>query len=170
LKVRTQGGFIDLLGDSVFSDEAIKYHEGRGEPAAERVVLTWHRERREIGDRSNFRKLIEVTPADNGAELAIDIWRRPEQLHYYVIGGDVAEGKLSNPKSEESPRDYSVATVWDRRRREVVAIYRGRTDPHTFGKLMWIMGHWYNYAWISPEINAVCDRQPFGDASTWTCI
>lgn len=73
------------------------------------------------------------------------IYRDPEPDGLYVCGGDVAEGVAGG--------DYSVATIWDRKTGEEVAMYRGLLPPDRFGDLLDRWGRKYNNALMAVEIN-----------------
>lgn len=75
----------------------------------------------------------------------LQIWKYPERLGQYVIGGDVAEGLEHG--------DYSVLTVIEKRNMEVVARWRGHCDPDVLGDIADQLGHYYNQALIGIEIN-----------------
>lgn len=75
----------------------------------------------------------------------LQIWKYPERLGQYVIGGDVAEGLEHG--------DYSVLTVIEKRNMEVVARWRGHCDPDVLGDLADQLGNYYNKALIGIEIN-----------------
>lgn len=73
------------------------------------------------------------------------IYRSPEPDGLYTCGADVAEGVDGG--------DYSVATIWDRRTGEEVAMYRGLLPPDRFGDLLDKWGRKYNNALMAVEIN-----------------
>lgn len=77
-----------------------------------------------------------------------DGWRvydEPKQDGMYIVGGDVSEGILGG--------DYSVATIWDRKTGEEVAMYRGLIAPDKFGDLLNSWGRKYNNALMVVEVN-----------------
>jgi len=146
LRIRTQGGFIDLSGDSIFTDDCIRWHTRRCRDP-QRYVL-------EFTDRKTG--LWAVRPAKPGEINPTDVlvWDLPKPGHHYTAFADIMEGKLSNPQDEESPRDWYVAVVWNRTTKTLAAAIRCRIDPHEGGELLWLLGKWYNEAWVSPEINS----------------
>ena len=73
------------------------------------------------------------------------IYREPEVDGVYVCGGDAAEGIAGG--------DYLVATIFDRKTGEEVAMYRGHIPPDRFGDLLDKWGRKYNNALMVVEIN-----------------
>lgn len=90
---------------------------------------------------------------DNGDEIRfvdnpsgpLEIWKKPDTHGEYLISADVAQGV--------SDGAYSVAVVWDRETWEIVAQWRGRVNPDEFGKVMALMGWFWNSAIVAPENN-----------------
>jgi len=85
------------------------------------------------------------TPDDFTYKAPLKIWEKPKPYKEYVIGADVAEGLKGG--------DFSVATVVDISRMEVVARWRGHCDPDKFGEILGALGTYYNYALIGVEVN-----------------
>ena len=141
-KVRRYGGFENLAGDSVFPEDVIIRYEGSCRLPSSEVRLEW--------DNESGLKVIEGVGYDG---VGVSVWNYPESGHSYCIGADVAEGKLSDRTDRDSDRDYSVACVFDRGTREYVARLHCRLDPHTFGFWLYMLGCWYNWSWLCPEIN-----------------
>lgn len=139
-KVRRYGGYENLAGDSVFSEESIDKHSLTVEPVEPRA-LAW--QRREVHSR----------PARTSEPVPVLIWKPPQPGHRYTVGADIAEGKLSNMNDADSARDWSAAAVLDRDSRAFVARIRTRVDPHQFGVALWLLAMWYNKAWLCPEVN-----------------
>lgn len=73
------------------------------------------------------------------------IYKEPEADGIFVIGADVAEGVTGG--------DYSVATVWNRRTGEEVAMFRGYIPPDRFADKLYDWGMKYNKALMVVEIN-----------------
>ncbi len=73
------------------------------------------------------------------------VYRDPEIDGMYVVGGDVSEGVEGG--------DYSVATIFNKRTGEEVAMYRGFLPPDRFGELLDKWGRRYNNALMVVEIN-----------------
>lgn len=65
---------------------------------------------------------------------------RPDR---YFIGGDA---------SMTLAGDYSCAQVIDRSNTEQVAVWRGKIDSTTFGEQMMLLGKFYNWAMLCPEV------------------
>lgn len=74
----------------------------------------------------------------------VEIWKKPVQGEYYVIGADVAEGKIEG--------DYSVGQVLDSNC-DVVAIWYGHIDPDLFGIELVKLARYYNDAYLGVESN-----------------
>lgn len=79
-------------------------------------------------------------------EGRLKIWEYPEKYHYYVIGGDVGEGK--------SGGDFSVLNVIDNYSLKTVAKFKARIRPDEFAKIGFALGKWYNNAYIAIENNS----------------
>ena len=61
---------------------------------------------------------------------------------------------MSNPEDKDSPLDWNAEVVFNRTFRTVDAVCMNRLHPITFGETMWLLGHYYNHAWVTPEINS----------------
>lgn len=72
------------------------------------------------------------------------IYRDPEPEGVYCVGIDVSEGVGG---------DYSVATFWDRKTGEEVAMFRGQIPPDRFGVKLNEWGRRYNKAMLVVEVN-----------------
>ena len=144
--IRRDGGFADLAGQSVFSDECIAYHRCNTSTAQHNIILS----------RSGIEITAQEVQADQVGHQSwtVQVWEAPQAGGDYVIGADVAEGRQSDPENPDSTRDYSVATVMDRQSLRVVAMIQCQIPPLPFGQVLWMMGHWYNQAWVVPEINS----------------
>ena len=89
------------------------------------------------------------------------IYQMPIKGRNYVIGGDVAEGKLIESSDEENEfdnftrlkGDWSVLVVMDAVTRNVVAKYRGHPDPDILGDIAINLGYFYNTALLAIEAN-----------------
>lgn len=77
------------------------------------------------------------------------IWEFPEEDAYYVCGGDVAEGI----EVEEKDTDRSILQVFKRKPFMLVAEWAGRVEPDEFGDISYLIGWFYNVAWIGIERN-----------------
>lgn len=73
------------------------------------------------------------------------IYRDPEEGGMYLIGGDPSEGVVGG--------DYSVATIFNRKTGEEVAMYRGYLPPDRLGDLLDTWGRKYNNALMVVEVN-----------------
>jgi hypothetical protein len=74
----------------------------------------------------------------------LHVYKEYDEHESYTIGADTSAGIRG--------RDYSVATVLDRRKRQV-AVLRGYFAPDYFADLLYHLGKFYNYALIAPENN-----------------
>jgi len=88
---------------------------------------------------------------DDGKERKVDImddlriYKLPKPDEFYVCGVDVSEGVQGG--------DYSVATFWNRRTGEEVAMFRGLMPPDIFGEKLNKWGRYYNNALMTVEVN-----------------
>lgn len=156
LKVRTEGGFIDLLSESYFSDACIEHHQAQCKSVERQRRVLLRCDYIELMVKTGLRyppRGIRVEDCSDLEPLGWDIYHEPEPGHHYVAACDCMEGALSNPQDEESPRDFGPGGVWDRTAKRLAAVQRSRCDPHTNGEQLWLVGHWYNNAWVSPEVN-----------------
>jgi len=81
----------------------------------------------------------------------ITIFRYPGEdmdRHKYMISGDATRSING---------DFSCAQVLNRRTWEQVAIFRQKIDPVTFGDQMSMLGRYYNWAILCPEIQGAGD-------------
>lgn len=103
--------------------------------------------------RKNVLNVGDKVKYEDGTESVVtkstDGWvqyRHPEADHSYVCGVDVSEGVAGG--------DYSVATIWDRKTGEEVALYRGEAmSPDRYGAMLNTWGRSYNDALMVVEIN-----------------
>ncbi len=96
----------------------------------------------ERGDLEDDGKTIRFKTHDDGH---LTIYRHKRQGRQFLVCADVAEGIQDG--------DWSVAHVLDRSSWEQVAVWRGRTDPGSFGKICVDLGYYYNNAVLAPELN-----------------
>lgn len=73
----------------------------------------------------------------------VTIYEKPKPGFYYVIGGDIAEGGI----------DWSVGQVIDNTTGAQVATWRAHTDTDLYAKQLFSLGHFYNTALLSVEMN-----------------
>jgi hypothetical protein len=84
----------------------------------------------------------------------LEIWKQPDRGRNYVIGADVAQGiDVSAKQGGASDPDYSCACVLDAGTGEQVAAFRERWTPGRFAEFLYLLGHFYNAAYIIPERN-----------------
>jgi hypothetical protein len=79
---------------------------------------------------------------DRKGPLAIYV--APQENHDYTIGGDPSAGVEGG--------DPSALCVFDRDTDEIIAVWHGLISPIEFGQKMMALGHYYNDAWLAPEI------------------
>lgn len=128
-----------VSGLMVFDSATIRKHE---------IVARKEKWRGEIIDQNGK---ATIHPTEKG-RLAIYI--SPEETHSYIISADVAAGIRGEA--------YSVADVLDAESGEQVAQWRGHCSPGDFGDILMLMGAFYNWALLIPEVNnhglTVCTR------------
>lgn len=100
-----------------------------------------------------------LTPTRNGRLV---IWEEPVERGLYVMGVDLAEGRVRdktlsarrklNSYSGERP-DYTAACVCEAETGRHVASWHGTTTPHDFVPVAVAIAYHYNTAYIVPEIN-----------------
>lgn len=96
----------------------------------------------------------------------LQLYRRPEKGHSYIIGADTATGKDATDGKSKANRDYSVACVLDQATGEQVAVLRVRMPENLFGHALWGLGAWYNWAYIVPEITGGYGRAMLNTLTT----
>ena len=153
LQIRRFGGFRDLAGDSVFSQQAIDLHRKQCREPEQQLVFEYDA----VGTGYWPRQAkINTRPYnDLQDDWHVDVWRDLDPNDDYIVFGDIAVGCQVDPTNEDSPRDWNVIYVFNRSLQQFDAEFRSRCDPHTAGKVLWLLGHYYNYAWTSPEINSM---------------
>jgi len=139
--------------------------QATGRPAIPVAITRYHRSTIEVGRRA---RLVDDPKVPGGVraiherpgeEFGPDdswwiLYRTPEDNHDYTVGGDVAEGSLSDPSDERSDSDFSTGFVLDRCDLSQVASYRGKPDSDQLGYQLLLAARYYNSAWVSPETNA----------------
>lgn len=73
------------------------------------------------------------------------IWETPDEYKGYVVGGDVAEGIVGG--------DWSVLRVREAGTGRLVAKWRGQVPPDEFAKGAYLLGAFYNNAYMGVEVN-----------------
>lgn len=92
------------------------------------------------------------------------VWDEPKVRSRYVVGADIAEGKVRDRTrsaraqlysySDQRP-DYSAAHVTEIETGLHVASWHGYVQPTEFAPLLAAIGFYYNQALIVPEVNAM---------------
>ena len=78
-------------------------------------------------------------------EGRLSVWKNRRDQCRYLIAADVSEGVKDGA--------WSVAAVFDRASWEMVAEFRARMDPGRFGDMLCLMGEFFNWAIVAPEMN-----------------
>jgi len=94
------------------------------------------------------RGMVRFQPSTEGP-LTIFRWPGEDMdRHKYMIAGDATRSITG---------DYSCAQVLNRRTWEQVAVFRKKIDPVSFGDQMALLGRYYNWAILCPEIQGAGD-------------
>lgn len=107
----------------------------------------------DIGFLKDDKHTIEFVSYDKGK---LTLWLPPRDFRKYLIAADVAGGIPEGAELDSEDADHrawSVGTVFDRSSWEVVAELRLRCDPGEFGRMLAILGEFYEYAIVVPEAN-----------------
>jgi hypothetical protein len=78
----------------------------------------------------------------------VRVYKWPERGREYVVAADTAEGI-----SAGGDPDYSAAHVLDVHSWEQCLVFQGRIPVVEFATVLWMLGYYYNTAWIAPESN-----------------
>jgi hypothetical protein len=106
-------------------------------------------EERRVGPRT----MLSFLPEETEQRAPLTVFRRPQPGHAYVIGADTAQGiDVTQGRSSANP-DYSAACVLDVDSGDQVAQFRERLEPSEFAAQLEVLGMYYNWAFIIPEIN-----------------
>ena len=82
----------------------------------------------------------------------LSIYRVPKKAGRYTIGADSAQGK--DPEAKKGGRsdpDYASASVIDADTGEQVAKFSERVTEAHFGRIVYALGWYYNWAYVVPE-------------------
>lgn len=96
-------------------------------------------------DTRMFDRLADDQGAGQGAGDEWHIYEPPEFGEEYIVGTDSAEGNDGG--------DFSVAKVFARRSKRIVAEFYGVADPSELGEQAVMVARWYRDAFIIPEID-----------------
>jgi hypothetical protein len=105
-----------------------------------------------VGNLVGYNKNVTVERNEKGY---LKIYRKPQEFHRYVIGADVAAGKMISSEGDLPDTDYSCAQVIDANTLEQVAVFHGRIDPDMYGRQLELLGTLYNNALIAVERNSL---------------
>jgi hypothetical protein len=83
------------------------------------------------------------------------VFKLPQKGHQYVIGVDVAQGRLAGEDETGRKTDFSCAQVLDQTSFEQVAVWHGKTAPDLLAIEMERIGLYYNDALIAVERNSI---------------
>lgn len=111
-----------------------------------REALTGELEVEQLGPRPE----IYFNPGERGA---LTLYRKPERGHIYTIGADTCWGLDANEGEGTPDPDWSVGNVLDVESGEQVAKLRARMEPAEFGRYLAVLGRWYFWAFLVPEVN-----------------
>ena len=92
-----------------------------------------------------LRQNVEKPKMREGEDMNVWIWKQPLSAANYVISADVSRG---------DSKDYSTFHIINTDDSEVVAEYKGKIRPDTFGQLIYDYGMKYNKALVCPENNS----------------
>lgn len=120
-----------VFGESIFSTEAI------GRRLEEIKGISFERGWFELG--CDLKSTWHANPQGN-----TKIFRRPEEGHMYVIGGDTASGVGS---------DFSICQVIDAKTGEQVAVMKDRLDSDLYARQCYSLAREYNNALVAIEVN-----------------
>lgn len=98
----------------------------------------------EAGVRGYIREKGSSVVFEEDEKGYVEIWSKPKLGEFYVIGADVAEGKIDG--------DYSVAQVLDADC-NIVGMWYGHIDPDLFGIELVKLARYYNDAYLGVEVN-----------------
>jgi hypothetical protein len=104
----------------------------------------------EVEDNVGVRQPTYV-PNPNGL---LRLWRKPQSRREYVIGVDIAEGIELDGAPAHDKHDNSSFDVLDRNTGEQVCKLLGKVTPDELGRILALVGKWYNHSFIGPESNA----------------
>jgi hypothetical protein len=101
----------------------------------------------EVGTQS----ILRFDPNERGA---LTVWATPKPGKSYVIGADTSEGIDINEGAGTPDPDYSSADVFEASIRVQVAQLHERLTPSEFGRYLYDLGKWYNWAYLVVEVNS----------------
>lgn len=102
--------------------------------------------------KKHFGKYVPEIIFEKNITGLLQIWEYPDNKCDYVIGADVAEGIEIVP-GDSKRTDYSVGSVFKRDPYKKVAQLRGKIEPDIFADYLYMLGWYYNLAWICAEKN-----------------
>jgi len=76
---------------------------------------------------------------------SLEVFKKPEPGHRYIIGGDTAEGLASG--------DAQVLYVIDHQTEDCAAVYRSQVAPDELAGEAYKLGKFYNWALLAIEVN-----------------
>lgn len=111
--------------------------------------------KKKIDEYGEFPKFIFDTKGnpqlDKHGEFQVYRDRQTTDPEDFVMTVDVAEG--IERRVEEKQGDYSIVDVWDRRKNEQVAQWRGHVDPDRLGDIAAMIGRIYGFPRLVVESN-----------------
>ena len=111
--------------------------------------------KKRIDEQGEFPKFIfdskGMPQLDKYGEFTVYRDKQTNDPEDFVMTSDVAEG--IERRVEEKQGDYSIVDVWDRRKSEQVAQWRGHVDPDRLGDIAYMVGRIYNFPRLVVESN-----------------
>lgn len=136
-----------LSGRPAFNHISLGRHQIIREPITGKLKAV------EVGTRS----FVRFEPVGEGDQPGpVVVYRRPQAGEIYALGGDTASGKDPNFGSGnevDSDPDYCAASVIHCGTGEQVATIRERWTAPMFAEWLYMLGWWYNWAYLVPESN-----------------
>ena len=120
------GGYLSVQGRTVFQ----KSHTDKA------LLECW---------KPDKRMALELDQFVERSDGELSVWFEPEKGKKYCIGADVSEGLESG--------DYSSVDVIDVKSGQQVAHWHGHIAPDLLGKVIYVLGMWYNKALVGIECN-----------------
>ena len=127
-----QSGFM------VFDPHALHGHEKAVRP------ILWQGEIKDSGDKAT----LEIKK-----DGRLRIWVNPHPRDQYILTADVGSGIIGGTKDTDKEGDYSVWDVYSLSTCEQVAQWHGHIAPDLFGDIGVLLGAFYNFGILIPEIN-----------------
>ena len=113
-----------------------------------------HQPKRFVKLSRNLDGKVEMFGCNPNDRLAWTIYQDVREFCEYAVGGDPAEGTLSDKGDERSDRDCSAGAVMNRRTLEFVAEFNTQQiASDLFGEQLKMISEYYNMAYLGAEFN-----------------